>query len=212
MSTPEHMGARTTWLDRIAPFGGIVYVVALLILFFTSEDYGDTPASVLEYAEGDKTALWAQAFVGLGTPLLLGLFVAALVSRLAAASTFLRTLTVVGGSALIALVTIGLTIWSAPLLDDDLDEAVAQTYLGLDDFGWVTIGAGGVGASLMILGASLAALQLALVPRWLGWVGVALGVVALASVAAIGLFAWLLWVLVAAVLLVLRPERPAPAE
>ena len=209
MSTTPYATSSPTWVERLAPLGAIIFATLLVIAFFTSDDYGDTPQSVVAYADGDKTNIWLTAILGLSAPLLLGLFVAGLVGRLGVADPMFRALMVIGGSVAIALLAVGMTIWSAPLLDDNFDETGAATYLALDDFGWVIIGTGGVGMGLMIIGASLAAMQLRLLPSWLGWVSVALGVVAFASVAAIGLFAWLVWLIVAAVLMLVRPRRPA---
>ncbi len=204
MTTPEPLPSRATWLERFAPLGGIVFAIAMLVAFFTSDDYGDDAQSVIEYADSSKTEIWTLAVIALAAPLLLGWTVAGLMSWMRPASTALRTLTMLGGTLFIAFVTIGLTIWTAPLLDDSLSEGGAETYLALDDFGWVILGTGGVAAGVMIIAISLAALRHAWVPAWLGWLSLLLGVVSLASVAAIGLFAWVAWLIGAGVLMLLR--------
>jgi hypothetical protein len=201
-----------SWLERLAPLAGIILAVWVLVGFFTSDDYEDTPASVVAYADADEKNLWLMAVLGLATPLLLGWFVAGLASRLRTADSMFRAMVVFGGAVATALITVGVTIWSAPLLDDTLDESTAATYLLLDDFGWVIIGAGGVAMGIMIIGASLAALQLGWVPKWLGWLSVAFGVVAFASVAAVGLFAWLAWLIVAGVLMLVRGGLGSPSR
>lgn len=217
VSIPETPQYRPALLERLSPLGGLIYGLAILWAFFASDDYGDTPQSVVDYADANQSDLWFSAIVGLATPLLIGLFVAGLAARLAPAARIHRNLVLMGGTLFAALATVGLTIWSAPLLDDNLDASTAATYLALDDFGWVILGAGGVGMGLMIIGASLAALELRWVPAWLGWVGVALGVAAFASVAAVGLFAWVAWLIAASVLMLVRgnrapgsPTGPAP--
>lgn len=207
MATLDSTSYRPTWLERFAPLGGIVFAVWVLVGFFTSDDYEDTPASVVAYADADETNLWLMALLGLATPLLLGWFVAGLAARLRTADPIFRALVVFGGAVATALIAVGVTIWSAPLLDDTLNETTASTYLLLDDFGWVIIGTGGVAMGMMIIGASLAALRLGWVPAWLGWLSVAFGVVAFASVAAVGLFAWLAWLIVAGVLMLFRGDR-----
>lgn len=207
MSAPVSTPYRSPLLERLAPLAGIVFAVWILIGFFTSDDYGDTPASVVEYAEGDPFNLWLMAVLGMATPALMGWFVAGLASRIPMTEGFLRAAVVVGGTAFTALITVGFLIWTAPLLDDSLDESTASVYLALDDFGWVTIGTAGVAMGVMIIAASLAALRLRWVPAWAGWLSLALGVVAFASVAAVGLFAWLAWLIAAGVLLLLRGDR-----
>jgi hypothetical protein len=210
VATLDSTSYRPSWLERFAPLGGIVFAVWVLVGFFTSDDYEDTPQSIVAYADADETNIYLMAVLGLATPLLMGWFVAGLAARLRAAEPIYRTLVVVGGTVFISLITVGITIWSAPLIDDTLSEDTASTYLLLDDFGWVIIGTAGVAMGVLIIAASLAALRLGWVPAWLGWVSVAFGVVAFASVAAIGLFAWLAWVIVAGVLMVIRPGQSAP--
>ena len=204
MTTPEPMPYRTTWIERLAPLGGIIFAAWVLVGFFTSEDYGDTPQSVVEFAESSETNTYIMAILGLAAPLLLGWFLGGLMAVMRPASTALRTITLVGGVLLIVFVTVGITIWSAPLLDDNFDVSTAAVYLALDDFGWVIIGTGGVGAAIMIIAVSIAALRHGWVPAWLGWLSLALGVVAFSSVAAIGLFAWLAWLIGAGALLLWR--------
>jgi hypothetical protein len=95
-------------------------------------------------------------------------------------------------------------IWIAPLTDMPSDEARslahAEAYLSYDDVGWLILGAAGIGASLMAVPASLAAVRAGL-PAWLGWLGVAAGIASLASVAFVGLFAWMAWIVVASIVL-----------
>jgi hypothetical protein len=111
-----------------------------------------------------------------------------------------------------------ITIWTAPLTELDnetasLQTAQAETYLAIDDVGWVLLGGAGIGAGLMIIAASLVALRTGSVPAWAGWIGVALGVVSLATIAFVGIFAWLAWLLIASVGMLIpsvkRASRPA---
>jgi hypothetical protein len=198
---------RASWLERVGAISGIVFAVLVIISFFTSDDYGETPQSVLAYAEASEGGIWLTGVTGLLTPLLVGLFVVAVASWLGGGGS-LRTLVVLMGGIATTLITVGLTIWSAPLLDDTLNTATAETYLALDDFGWVIIGTGGVALGVMIAAASLAAARLGLVPGWAGWLGAVLGVVALASVAAVGLFAWLAWFIAAGIVMLITRPRP----
>ena len=85
-------------------------------------------------------------------------------------------LTVIGGTLFVAFFAVGMTLWSAPLLSpDELTDAGAEAYLGFDDVGWVLLALSGISIGVMIIGVSLAALELGTVPRWAGWVSLALG-------------------------------------
>ncbi len=68
-------------------------------------------------------------------------FLYGLLSRFAFVDTALRSMAAIGGALFIAFVTTGFTLWNAPLLDDNLDEFGAETYLALDDAGWILLGA-----------------------------------------------------------------------
>jgi hypothetical protein len=195
------------WVERLAPLGGLIFAVWLLVGFFTSDDYDDTPESVLAYAESDETNLIAMQVLALASPLLIGLFFAGLLSRLRIVDDLLRTLAIMGATLFVAFFAIGITLWNGPLLDDSLEEVGATTYLALDDAGWILLGISGVSMAVAILAVSLAALRQRLAPTWVLGLSIALGVLSFATVAAVGLFAWTIWLLAAAILLLLRPAR-----
>ena len=67
----------------------------------------------------------------------------------------------------------------------------------------------GVSIGVMIIGVSLAALELGMVPKWAGWVSLALGVVSFATLAAVGIFAWTIWLVAAGCFVLFRRERTA---
>ena len=192
--------------------GAIAIPVVILVSFFTSDDdYDDTAEGLIGYAEGHQSDIWLQQIVALAAPLLIGFFLASLWGRLRASTEAYRVLTVIGGTLFIAFLAIGLTLWSAPLLSpDELTSAAAEAYLGYDDVGWVLLGLGGISIGVMIIGVSLAALELGIVPTWVGWVSVALGVVSFATVTAIGIFAWTLWLIAAGGFVLVRRDRTAP--
>jgi len=210
VDTVHAEAARTSWIDRAGAIGAILFAIGLLVSFFTSSDYGDTAESLIAYANEDEWQLWWSQILGLAMPLLVGLFVAALAGRFLPGQETLRAATVLGGTLFIAFVGVGLTLWSAPLLSaDELTTAGAEAYLAFDDAGWVLIGLGGVSAGVMIIAVSLAALGGRWLPAWAGWLSLLLGVVALATIVAVGIFAWAAWLLAAGLVLLLAPARRA---
>lgn len=211
MATIDETRRGADWLARVAPLGGLVFAVWMLFGFFTSDDYDDTAASVLAHAENDESNIVAMQILSIATPLLIGLFLAGVLARVRIVDDALRTLALLGGTLFVAFVCVGLTLWNGPLLDDSLEETGAETYLALDDAGWILLGTGGVSIGVAIVAISLAALRQRLVPTWLGVVSVVLGVLSLATVVGIGFFAWLIWFLGASILLLLRPDAPRVA-
>lgn len=207
------MTASTGWLDILGGIGAIAIPATLLYSFFTSDDgYENTAEGVIGYAESHPADLWTQQVTALVTPLLIGFFLAALLTRLRSAPDAYRALTAIGGTLFIVFMATGMTLWAAPLLaSDDLTTASAEAYLGYDDAGWVLLALSGVSIGVMIIGASLGAALLGLVPRWAGWVGIALGVISLATVVAVGIFAWTLWLVVAGCWLLVTRSRQRAA-
>jgi hypothetical protein len=199
------------WLERWSPVGGLLFVAGLIIAFVGFSDTGDTPAEVIETAEEDSGWIDYTLLFSLLSLLFLGWFVGGLYARLRRLNLAAEsTLALVGGVAHMLLFFVAFVVWTAPLveLDDEDDLALQQdqaaTYLGIDDMGWILLAGAGVSAGLMIIAASLGALRARAVPAWAGWVGVALGIVSLATVAFFGIFAWMLWILVASVALLLQ--------
>jgi hypothetical protein len=186
--------------------------LAILFSFFTSDDSGDTAAELIAYAKDNTTDAWVLQIIALTAPLLIGAFVASLRVRLRAANGAYQALTLIGGTLFVAFLGVGLTLWAAPLLSpDELTNAGADAYLAFDDVGWVLLGMSGIAIGAMIIGVSLAALDLGLVPKWAGWVSVLLGVVSFASIVAVGIFAWAIWLIAAGVFLLLGHGRAVPA-
>jgi hypothetical protein len=202
---------RVGWVHAIGAIGAILIPLALVFSFFTSQDTGDTGAELIAYAKDNPMDVWILQIIALAAPFLIGAFVASLRVRLRAANEAYQALTVIGGTLFIAFLGVGLTLWAAPLLSsDELTTAGAEAYLAFDDAGWVLLGMGGISIGAMIIGVSLAALDLGLIPKWAGWVSLLLGVVSLATIAAVGIFAWAVWLLAAGVYVLLGRDRVVP--
>ncbi len=208
-----------TWLERWSPLGGLLFVLGALVLAFTpaADDTGETAAEVVAFARDNDDWLAAGAIFGLISLLLLVWFTAGLAARLRRLGAVGESaLVVIGGAAFALLFMLALTVWTAPLLDMEdearLATAQASTFLAIDDIGWVMLGGAGIGAGLMAIGASVAALRAGLVPSWLAWLGIVLGVAAFATVVFFGIFAWLAWVLLASLLLLVGEARPRSAR
>lgn len=210
MATPGQTSERVGWLHKVGGVAAIIFPLAILYSFLTGSDSGDTAAGLMSYAEEQSADIWVIQILALLAPLLIGVFVASLATRLRAAHEAFRALTLIGGTLFIAFTAVGLTLWAAPLLaSDELTEAGAEAYLAYDDAGWVLLGLGGVSIGVMIMAVSLAARELDLLPSWAVWVSLVLGVVSLATVAAVGIFAWIIWMVAAGVLLLLGRTSPS---
>jgi hypothetical protein len=143
-------------------------------------------------------------------------FVAALRRAVAARDDdgVLTSLVTIGGSiyASLAFVAASLEVGIRTMSDDTYQHRVYPELIHMaDDAGWVIHAAGAAGMSIMIIAASIAFMR-GTWPRWAGWLGVIVGVLALASIAFFPQFLFLAWVLVVSLLMFLRPDRYAGAR
>jgi hypothetical protein len=204
--------ARPTWTRLLPPLAGLVLVLGLIVSLNspTVEDAGDTPTEIVATASNHSTWVNLVLAFALIAVALAGAFVAGLHTRLREIATPLEsTLVLVGGIVFTVCFPLALFMFQAPLVDmpDNHARALveAEAYLTYDDAAWVAFAAAGLGAALMAIPASLAAIRGGL-PTWLGWLGVLAGIVSLATIFFVGMFAWTAWILVASIVMLVARE------
>ena len=207
---------------RLLPLSGIVFVVLLVVAVVVLG--GDTPESKASAAEvatfyGDEaTRQFIAAFVLAATAPFIVLFASSFASRQWPddhhhASVWQRVL--VAGSAVTAAASVIAALLHFALADG-ADQNVSPTALQalnvLDANAWVPFNSG---LGVMMLGAAGLLLTGSLLPRWLGWLALLLGValfIPFADFAA--LIVSLLWIIVVSVMLYRTDAadlEPAPA-
>jgi hypothetical protein len=208
---------------RWGAVGGIAYVVLFIVgsilLFSGAPDSDSPPAKIIAYysdsGHRDRISIgWIVA--GLGVFFFLW-FLSALrraVRRWEGEDGYLTSLATIGGAvyATLALAAIAIDMGIRTMSDDTYNHTV---YPGLihaaDDAGYILHATGGAGASAMIIAASLAAMRAAVVRPWVGWLGVAAGIIALASILFFTQAAIAIWILIVSGLLFTRPSRDGAA-
>jgi hypothetical protein len=202
--------------------GGIASVVLVvlgsMLLFDGPSD--SSPAKMAAYysSGSNRTHLhvgWVLAGLGL---FFLVWFIGALREHVAfaerkegAGGSLLSTVVTVGGSAFVAvtLCVIAITDGIKTMSDDTYHH---QVYSGIihaaGDASYVLLVTGGAAMASMILAVSLAIFAYDLLPRWVGWFGVAAGVAAVFSLFFFTMLVWLLWLAVTSVLLFQRTRSP----
>jgi hypothetical protein len=214
-ATPEAVSfetARPAWTKLLPPLAGILLVVGLVVALNSPavEDAGDTPAEIVATASDHSTWVNVVLVLALVFVALAGVFVAGLHARLRRLVTPIESsLVLIGGIVFTVCFPLALFMFQAPLVDMPGDHAralvEAEAYLTYDDAAWVAFAAAGVGAALMAIPASLAAIRGGL-PKWLGWLGVLAGLASLATLFFVGMFAWMAWILVASIVLLVARE------
>lgn len=198
------------WSERWSPLGGLLFAIGVIVMFVASPgDMGENASELAAYAadnEAYEVGVVMFMLVSLG---LLGWFVSGLHARVRRMeSQTAPALVLYGGAAFALLLFLATTVWNAPLIGFDEGVGSAETRAAviflLEDVGWAMLSGAGVGAALMAVSASLAALRSRVVPAWLGWIGVVVGALAALTFLWFGIFAWLLWILVASTLMLVR--------
>ena len=199
-------------LERWAALGGVLYVVLFVvgvILLVGGDPKGDAPPAevVRWYADaGHRHRIsLGWAVVGLGLFFFLW-FLSALRQALIrlVGGGFLTTLATVGGAvyAALALAAIGVNMAIKTMSDDTYHHQVFPELIhAANDTVYVLHSTGGVGVGAMMIAASLAVVQTRVLPVVVGWLGVAAGIIALASILFFPWFVIALWLLVASIIL-----------
>jgi hypothetical protein len=193
------------WSKR-APWTGIAAVaffVAAFIISGETPDFDATPKEILDFYGDDQTAQVIASIALLYGGVLLIFFAATLRSALREAEA-LSTLVLIGGTGvgIGAVIFGGLNFTLTDLANSDnvntIDPGALQALNSLNsDFFFPLV----LGTSVFLLSSALAVLNTTVLPRWLGWIALVLGIAALTPV---GFFAFLLmglWIIIAAVLL-----------
>jgi uncharacterized protein DUF4386 len=204
--------AQRPGIARWAGLGGVAYVVLFiagsLVAFNNAPTGDDPPAKYISFYSdsGNRDQInigWLLVVLGVFFFLW---FLTALrqVLRSIDADGFLTTLASVGGAVYAALALAGMSVWAAiATMSDDTfhDQVYPELIHAANDAGYVIHASGGVGIGALMIAASIAAKRAALIPRWLGWVGVVSGVLGVFSIFFFPQFLVALWILVAGVLL-----------
>lgn len=201
--------------SRFAAVTGILFVAAIVASIVVS---GNTPnadakaAAVVTFFKANRNSQLASNLLGAIASVFLAFFGAQLWNRLRAA---------LPGSALPAAGLVGVAIAAAggaifsgvgfSLADvpDKIDPSAAQALNVLSNDFFFPLAAG---ISIFLIADGLTIARSGLLPRWLGWVGMLIGVVAMTPVGFIAFLAAALWVLVVSIWLLLRDLRAVPGR
>jgi len=202
--------------ERLAPLSGVLSVAIIVSVFAiggsTPEEH-DSAAKVQAFYSKHHDKHAALAFIlAIAIPFLL-FFVSSLRNDLRSAggtaqlanAAFAGGVLAAGGFALLSAVHLAL----AEAASSANTIGVTQTLNVLDNSDFIPA-ASGVG--LLVLAAGASVVRHGGLPRWLGWIGVVIGIVAFTPA---GFFAFLaggLWILIASILLTLARRAPRTAS
>ncbi len=199
--------------SRFAPLNGVLFVVLLVASFSvggSSPGTDDSGSKVISFYREHQNAQRASALLGALAVVFFLFFAGALREHLRGSNRASGLATTgFGGAILIAVGGGAFSGFSFALADvpDKLSPAAAQALNLLSNdffFPFAT------GIAVFMIATGLAVTRWALLPRWLGWVALLIGVVAVTPAGFISFFALMAWVLVVAILMFIRGGRPLP--
>lgn len=212
--------------QRWAPASGIAYVVLSLVGTFlvplASDEFSNTDPDeeILSFfADSGNRALEFVSVALIAFAVLFFLwFVSTLRDRLRAVEPEPKGLSALAfgaGVASAALLMAALSVFGAiPAAVDETDRFVLDPNLArvIENVSFLLFVGSTMVASVLVAATSVLALRTAVLPRWLGWVGMAVALALLVAVFFVPIFALWAWVVVVSVVLIARPPMIHPAE
>ena len=202
--------------QRLLGVGGLVFVAIVAASIFilpSPPDSHASPAKVVSYFNAHKTVAGVAGHLIL-LAVFLGTFVFWHFRDALATNPATRRLATIGfAGAVVFVVSGGIAAASYFAITDTLNHANPVTLQTLNILqNDVSDGVGEGGVALFLVASSIAVLRGAnLLPRWIGWLGILLGVASL-LVFGLGLPAMGLWLLISCITLLVRTPAPEPAE
>jgi hypothetical protein len=200
---------------QLAPLSGVLAVLLIIAAFAVG---GETPEAndplsevISYYSDHDADLQISAGLLGLGAFffLLFSTTVAGALRRAPGPSKGAAAFSFAGGIVFAVGATIfaGLGFTAGDVVGD-VDPAVVQALnaLGADMFFTVAVGTGA-----FLLGAGVGTLKTGVLPRWLGWAAVVIGVIAITPAGFFGFLALGVWTLVASVMLAMQSGRESDA-
>ena len=200
---------------QLLPLSGVASVLLILVSFIVvgeSPDLDAPPSEVVSfYSENDSSLQWGAALLALGAFffLLFSTTIASLLRSDPLRGSVAANFSLGGGIVFAVGATIfaGLAFTAGDAVDD-VGPATLQTLHVLEMDMFFTVA---VGTAAFLLGSGVGALKAGVLPSWLAWAAIVIGVVALTPAGFFGFMALGIWTLIVSVMLAMRAgAAPAP--
>ena len=197
------------------PLTGVGFIVLGIVSFIVGGEpkSADDPLSeIVSYYVDNKNSVEAGAFIGVAATVLLVFFGAYLRRFLRAAAGEGEMLSIVSFVG-IAIVAVGFAIDTTILIAlsesaDDINPVAVQSLQALWDNDFVPLA---LGVLLFLWGTGLSVIRSRVLPKWLGWVMIVLGVVGLTPIGFVSAIGAAILVLALSILLSVRARGAAAA-
>jgi hypothetical protein len=202
-------------MQRWVGIGGLVFVALVVVTVFLLPSLpgnGASATQVAAYYHDHKSAVGVNAYL-IGLAVFVGIFFFWYLRDLVATVETNRRLATIGFAGALVFAVAGAfdasIYWAAQAGVGHVEPATMQTLNVLQGPTFLT----SVGIAVFLIATGIALIRSGVLAKWLGWVGVVLGVVALTLPAAFGPLPAGLWILIASiVILVGRHDAAATIE
>ena len=199
----------------LVPLTGVAFIVVAIISFIVGGEPKDAshPADeIVNWYIDNKDSVELGAFIGVAATVLLVFFGAYLrnVLRAAAGGTDMLSLVSFIGVVVVAVGFAIDTTISIALAEraDDIDPIAVQSLQALWDNDFVPIA---LGVLLFLWATGISVIRSGALPRWMGWIMILLGVIALTPIGFASFIGTAVLILVISILLAARARSAAPA-
>jgi hypothetical protein len=189
----------------------VLFVVGTIVLFSGAPDGDASPAKVIQwYSDSGHRDQINIGWILVGLGIFFFLWFAATVRRAVMAvdgEGILTAVVGIGGGvyAAVAFAAVALNSGIRTMSDDTFQHRVYPDLIhAANDAGYVMHATGAAALGAMIIAMSLAFMWGAVWPTWAGWLGVAVGILAIAAILFFTQWLFLLWILVVSILMFLR--------
>jgi hypothetical protein len=189
----------------------VFFVVGTILLFSGAPDGDAPPAKVIQwYSDSGHRDQINIGWILVGLGIFFFLWFAATVRRAVMAvdgEGILTAVVGIGGGvyAAVAFAAVALNSGIRTMSDDTFQHRVYPDLIhAANDAGYVMHATGAAALGAMIIAMSLAFMWGAVWPTWAGWLGVAVGILAIAAILFFTQWLFLLWILVVSILMFLR--------
>jgi hypothetical protein len=206
------MPTNREWLVPLTGVGFIVLGIVSFIVGGEPKSADDPLREIVSYYVDNKNSVEAGAFIGVAATVLLVFFGAYLRRFLRAAAGEGEMLSIVSFVG-IAIVAVGFAIDTTILIAlsesaDDINPVAVQSLQALWDNDFVPLA---LGVLLFLWGTGLSVIRSGVLPKWLGWVMIVLGVVGLTPIGFVSAIGAAILVLALSILLSVRARGAAAA-
>jgi hypothetical protein len=199
--------------EWLVPLTGVGFIVLGIVSFIVGGEpkSADHPVrEIVDFYVDNKDSVQAGAFIGVAATVLLVFFGAYLRRFLRAAAGEGEMLSLVSFIG-IAIVAVGFAIDTTILIAlteavDDINPVAVQSLQALWDNDFVPLA---LGVLLFLWGTGLSVIRTGVLPKWLGWVMLVLGVLGLTPIGFVSAVGAAILVLVLSILLAVRARSPS---